>query len=76
MTHGGMNPGSLYVHALRVTTSDSTPGNIAVAAFIAVGLYANVIDDPYKYIDHFIPDRRIRFPTSDGMLAEWLHTSN
>lgn len=65
----------LCVSDLRVTIADSTPDNIAVAAFIAVGLLVGTIRDPNSYIDNFIHDGRIRFPETEAQLAEWIPTS-
>ena len=71
----GIDGNTLHVNALRVTAADSTPDNVAVAAFIAVGLYADRIDDADCYIDNFIHGGRIRFPETDDELADWLRLS-
>lgn len=71
----GIDNRLLRLNALRVTYSDSTPNNVAVAAFIAVGLLTGKIDDPNSYIDNFIHDGRIRFPDTETQLANWLPAS-
>jgi hypothetical protein len=72
----GIDSRRLRLNALRVTYSDSTPDNVAVAAFIAVGVLAGRIDDTNSYIDNFIHDDRIRFPRTETQFAEWLPCDN
>lgn len=71
----GIRDEKLRISSLRVTISDSTPDNIAVAAFISTGIYVGKIFDPNTFIDSFIRDGRIRFPQNDDQLRDWLNPS-